>query len=609
MEDIEKTKAQLISELSEIRQRVAVLETIETERKRSEQVQSAIYRISEAAQSTQNLDELFHSIHAIIAKLMPAKNFYITLYDESADLFTIPYLADEYDDDWPPYKPGKGLGAYVMRTGKPLLVTPEKFAEMEQSGEAEIISRRMVDWLGVPLKTQHGKTIGVMAVQTYTEENRLVEAYQDVLMFVSTQVAMAIERKQAEQALQQNARELATLNLLGQRVNATLLLDQVVKATVENVTALNQYEMVLFYLSEGDRLLLQGAGPNSSSTLVSNAQIHQVGEYLCVQAALMGKPIFSSNIPIDLRCTLADCKEAGFHSFAAIPLQSGDEVIGVLGLASTEEHDFSKEATFLETMANQIATATQNALLHTQVQQYAAELEQRVIQRTAQLEDSNKELEAFSYSVSHDLRGPLRAIDGYSHILLEDYAGKLDAEGQNLLHRLHSASQRMGQLIDDLLKLSRLTQQEMVRERVDLSVLANDVYNELCRIESGHVIEIIIGDKLITNADTRLLRVVLANLFSNAMKFSRKVPHAKIEFNSIKNGSEQVFFVRDNGAGFDMQFAGKLFGAFERLHNSSEFEGSGIGLATVQRIINRHGGRLWAEAAINQGATFYFTLG
>jgi K+-sensing histidine kinase KdpD len=609
MEDIEKTKAQLISELSEIRQRVAVLETIETERKRSEQVQSAIYRISEAAQSTQNLDELFHSIHAIIAKLMPAKNFYITLYDESDDLFTIPYLADEYDDDWPPYKPGKGLGAYVMRTGKPLLVTPEKFAEMEQSGEAEIISRRMVDWLGVPLKTQHGKTIGVMAVQTYTEENRLVEAYQDVLMFVSTQVAMAIERKQAEQALQQNTRELATLNLLGQRVNATLLLDQVVKATVENVTALNQYEMVLFYLSEGDRLLLQGAGPNSSSTLVSNAQIHQVGEYLCVQAALMGKPIFSSNIPIDLRCTLADCKEAGFHSFAAIPLQSGDEVIGVLGLASTEEHDFSKEATFLETMANQIATATQNALLHTQVQQYAAELEQRVIQRTAQLEDSNKELEAFSYSVSHDLRGPLRAIDGYSHILLEDYAGKLDAEGQNLLHRLHSASQRMGQLIDDLLKLSRLTQQEMVRERVDLSVLANDVYNELCRIESGHVIEIIIGDKLTTNADTRLVRVVLANLFSNAMKFSRKVPHAKIEFSAIKNGSEQVFFVRDNGAGFDMQYAGKLFGAFERLHNSSEFEGSGIGLATVQRIINRHGGRLWAEAAINQGATFYFTLG
>ena len=489
------------------------------------------------------------------------------------------------------------------------MVTPEKFAEMEQSGEAEIISRRMVDWLGVPLKTQHGKTIGVMAVQTYTEENRLVEAYQDVLMFVSTQVAMAIERKQAEQALQQNARELATLNLLGQRVNATLLLDQVVKATVENVTALNQYEMVLFYLSEGDRLLLQGAGPNSSSTLVSNAQIHQVGEYLCVQAALMGKPIFSSNIPIDLRCTLADCKEAGFHSFAAIPLQSGDEVIGVLGLASTEEHDFSKEATFLETMANQIATATQNALLHTQVQQYAAELEQRVIQRTAQLEDSNKELEAFSYSVSHDLRGPLRAIDGYSHILLEDYAGKLDAEGQNLLHRLHSASQRMGQLIDDLLKLSRLTQQEMVRERVDLSVLANDVYNELCRIESGHVIEIIIGDKLTTNADTRLVRVVLANLFSNAMKFSRKVPHAKIEFSAIKNGSEQVFFVRDNGAGFDMQYAGKLFGAFERLHNSSEFEGSGIGLATVQRIINRHGGRLWAEAAINQGATFYFTLG
>ena len=205
--------------------------------------------------------------------------------------------------------------------------------------------------------------------------------------------------------------------------------------------------------------------------------------------------------------------------------------------------------------------------------------------------------------------GAVSTVQGEGPALTPPAQGKLDAEGQNLLHRLHSASQRMGQLIDDLLKLSRPTQQEMVRKRVDLSVLANDVYNELCRIEPGHVIEIIIGDKLITNADTRLLRVVLANLFSNAMKFSRKVPHAKIEFNSIKNGSEQVFFVRDNGAGFDMQFAGKLFGAFERLHNSSEFEGSGIGLATVQRIINRHGGRLWAEAAINQGATFYFTLG
>jgi len=171
-----------------------------TERKRAELVQAAIYRISEAAQATQDLDELFAVIHAIIGELMPAKNFYITLYDASADLFTIPYLADEFAAQWPPYKPGKGLGAYVLRTGKPLLVTPEVFEQLEQSGQAEILDRRMVDWLGVPLKTQHG-TLGVMAVQTYTEAARLGEANKDVLVFVSTQVATAIERKQAEEAL------------------------------------------------------------------------------------------------------------------------------------------------------------------------------------------------------------------------------------------------------------------------------------------------------------------------------------------------------------------------------------------------------------------------
>ena len=178
-----------------------------TERKQAEQVQSATYRISEAAQTAQNLDELFTSIHVIIGELMPAKNFYISLYDASADLFTIPYLADEFDTQWSPYKPGKGLGAYVLHTGKPLLATPEVFEQLEQSGQAELLGRRMVDWLGVPLKTQYS-IIGVMAVQTYDEAARLREADKDVLVFVSTQAAMAIERKRADEEIRKLNAEL-----------------------------------------------------------------------------------------------------------------------------------------------------------------------------------------------------------------------------------------------------------------------------------------------------------------------------------------------------------------------------------------------------------------
>jgi K+-sensing histidine kinase KdpD len=606
VEESENKQAQNIRESSELPQQIAEQGSTELERKGSEQVQSAIYRISESAQSAQNLDELYRSIHATIAKLMPAKNFYISLYDEAADLFTVPYLVDEYDEYWPPYKPGKGLGAYIMRTGKPLLATPVKFSELEKSGEAEIISRRMVDWLGVPLKTQYGKTIGVMAVQTYDEEHRLVDTDQDVLMFVSTQVAMAIERKQAEQALQQQAQELAMLNTLGQKVNASLLLDQVVKAAIENVLALNRYDLVLCYLHDDNQLVLQGISPEAAIEFYSKTQSHI--ECLTGQAAQTGKPIYSIDVTADTRCTRSEVKESGLQSFAAMPLRSGEDIIGVLGLATLHEHDFSLESTFLETMANQIATATQNALLHSEVQEYASDLERRVKQRTAQLENTNKELEAFAYSVSHDLRGPLRAIDGYSNILLEDYGSRLDEEGRDFLQRLRQSSQHMGQLIDDLLKLSRLTRQEMTREKVDLGALAVEVFRELNSVEMDRKIVFTVGDELTALADARLMQVALANLFSNAIKFTRKVPQAEIEFDAWIENGEKIFFVRDNGAGFDMRYANKLFAVFERLHSASEFEGNGIGLATVQRIINRHGGRLWAEGAINQGATFYFTL-
>lgn len=243
------------------------------------------------------------------------------------------------------------------------------------------------------------------------------------------------------------------------------------------------------------------------------------------------------------------------------------------------------------------------------LQQLNAELEERVAERTLELEATNKELEAFSYSVSHDLRAPLRALDGFSQALLEDYLEALDSEGQTYLQRIRAASQHMARLIDDLLSLSRITRAEMTYEQVDLSALAHGVCAGLREAAPERAVQVTIHDGLVAEGDPRLLRIALENLMGNAWKFTARQAQAHIEVGQIspsENG--QVFYVRDNGAGFDMAYANKLFGAFQRLHSVTEFEGTGIGLATVQRIIHRHGGRIWAESEVGQGATFYFTL-
>ncbi len=246
-------------------------------------------------------------------------------------------------------------------------------------------------------------------------------------------------------------------------------------------------------------------------------------------------------------------------------------------------------------------------------------LEQRVTERTAQLEATNRELEAFAYSVSHDLRAPLRSIDGFSLAVLEDYGDKLDAIGQDYLQRVRAATQRMDQLINDLLKLSRLTRGTLTYEPVNLSRLAEEVFIELHATEPDRHVNFCPEPNVVVQCDARLLRIALENLLDNAWKFTRYCEEAKIIFGTMPADSapanealeekHPVYFVRDNGAGFDMAYADKLFGAFQRLHTEDEFEGTGIGLATVQRIIHRHGGHIWAKGEVGQGATFYFTLG
>jgi len=236
------------------------------------------------------------------------------------------------------------------------------------------------------------------------------------------------------------------------------------------------------------------------------------------------------------------------------------------------------------------------------------ELEERVRRRTGELEIANKELEAFSYSVSHDLRAPLRAIDGFSHALREDYGDKLDEQGKDYLQRVRKGCQRMGRLIDDMLALARVIRYEMRPENVDLSAIAEGVVSQIVQSDPTRAVKVVIPKGLRVSGDPGLLRIALENLLNNAWKFTQKTTAAKIELSSFRKDGETVFCLRDNGAGFDMTYVDKLFRAFQRLHDASAFPGSGIGLATVHRVIQRHGGRIWAEGEVDRGAAFYFTL-
>jgi signal transduction histidine kinase len=303
---------------------------------------------------------------------------------------------------------------------------------------------------------------------------------------------------------------------------------------------------------------------------------------------------------------------SGIEHYMVVPMIAGGELIGAISFGDKLPEFPTEQMNIASEVATQLAIAITQARLYERVRRHAEELELRVRERTAELQTANRELESFSYSVSHDLRAPLRAMNGFSQMLEEDYGEKLDAEGHRLLGVIRANSERMGTLIDDLLAFSRLGRQPLATQQVQLEDLVQQTLGDLRPGLDGRKVEFAVGELGAVQADPALLRQALANLLGNAVKFTQTKDPAVVE---VGRGQEPagngtaVYYVRDNGAGFDMKYYDKLFGVFQRLHSAREFEGTGVGLAIVKRIIERHGGRVWAESIIGAGTTFYFTLG
>ena len=452
------------------------------------------------------------------------------------------------------------------------------------------------------------------------------------------------QRLEAMKLRAQHIEESAAMNAVGRAVSTTLDLQQVAAAAIDSIAQTFGPDLVLIFLREDGNLRLLADGPPDGQYHHQATPLHRIGQCLCGISAYKGKAIYSTDIHADIRCTWEECKRAGMKSFAALPLISGGDIIGVLGLASAEKRDFSERAEFLETIADTIAAGIQNALLYRQIQQYAAELEDRVAERTAELADratemerlnqamlamledlqaanqrservteklraANKELETFTHSVSHDLKAPLRGIDGYSRLLLEDYADRLDDDGRKFLHAIRGATRQMNQLIEDLLAYSRLERRATQLERVDLRELTTMVLHEFDdEIQAAGIkIENNVPDWTVSS-DPIGMEMALRNYISNAIKFSQNSSNPTIKISGQQAGKGCIISVKDNGIGFDMKFHDRIFGIFQRLHRSEDYPGTGVGLAIVHKAMERLGGRAWAESTPGQGATFYLEI-
>lgn len=608
------------------------------ERKQAEQkaAQSAsqlatLNEIARAVSEVTDLGAVLEIIRQQLEKLLEFDFYSVRVFHAETRMVT--YLAvyesgRYWDEADAPLIPGTET-CEVFETGKSVLrLYREDELETIKSSLHRVGDRNRYtsSVIFVPLKKQ-GQTIGLLTMQryafnAYTEEHlRLVEsvaiqvaiAIENARLFARLQSELA-ERKQAEELtrkvnfeLQRRLKELYALNAAAQAGASAKDEGELLEAVVETlyrslypdivgVAFWDEQEGVLRTIPRAHRGI-----PESVDRMVFRPGQGIVGHVAATRQSYrmrnLDDPFYLSIDPF-------------IRSELCVPILAGEKLLGVLDIESREPDAFSDaDENLLVTVAGQLAAALERLRAEQQLRALNADLEQRVSERTAQLQAANKELEAFSYSVSHDLRAPLRSINGFAKILDEDFSGDLPLSARQFLDKIVNAGSQMARLIDELLSFSRLGRNPLSLQATDVNETVQIVIESLVPETRGRQIEWVLAEMPPATVDPSLLRLVYTNLIGNAVKYTGTRQAARIEIGSFTKNGEIVYFVRDNGVGFDMQYAGKLFGVFQRLHRDDEFEGTGIGLATVQRIINRHGGRVWAEAAVDRGATLFFTLG
>jgi len=497
------------------------------------------------------------------------------------------------------------------------------FAHLEGGRSADVDGKTLVGrvlWelypsvVGTPFEAAYRATMADRKPRTFEAtygagaeklrlENRLFPAGDGIALYYED----VSRRKRIEAQLDRRERQQEAVARLGlaalERHDVAGLFEEAVR---EVAVGLEVELAKLVELQPDGRTLLLRAGLGWEPGLVGSATVPADEHSQSGYALKAHGPVIVEDLPNDKRFAGPPLLlEHGVVSGLSVLIGPQDQPWGVLGAHTRQRRAFNQDdLNFLQAVANLLGAALARRAVEEELRRHRADLEGLVRERTRDLEQSNRELEAFSYSVSHDLRTPLRAIDGFSQLLLRQHGALLPPEGQGLLERVRESAQRMGHLIESLLSLSRIGRRELAPRDVDLSALAAQVLDELAAAEPGRRVERAIQPGLVARGDPDLLRILLDNLLGNAWKFTAGKPKARIEV-----GREgEAFVVRDNGAGFDLAHAGRLFEPFQRLHGDTEFQGTGIGLAIVARIVQRHHGRVWAEARPGKGATFRFTL-
>jgi len=549
--------------------------------------------ISLQMNATLNPETLLDFVMDNVIELSGAERGFLALVDEAGEVdFKVERGLSREEIESPGSQNRSAILNEVIQTKAPVLLE-DSIPEARSEADEKLAWLNVRSAMCLPL-LRRSELVGAIYIDNRSISGRFLQADVDLLSIFANQAATAIENARLFRERERRITELSILDEIGQSLSSTLNLEELLETIHRQVSRI--FEAANFFIV----FYQEGEIEWVSTFQIEHGQRqpvvrHELGLGLTGYILRNRKPILLHS-SAESRAFKEEQGIPGVgpqaKSWMGVPLTTADKVVGVMAIQSYEDENLydHRAMNLFATIGAQVAIAIRNSRLYEETNR------------------ANKELEAFSYSVSHDLRAPIRAINGFSHILLNEHSEQLNDEGKKHLKRVGEASQRMGVLIDDMLRLSRVTRSEMKRTVVDLSQLAQVILGELQNEHPDRQVEVVIAPEMKVNADLNLMRILLENLLGNAWKFTQKHPQARIELGVTEKEKQVTYFVRDDGAGFNMAYVNKLFGAFQRLHDVSEFEGTGIGLATVQRIIHRHGGLVWAEAGVEQGAAFYFTL-